>query len=89
MKFLAASLKLKNKEREGPGVQEWRDATQRHEAGLESNRMQGSEEKGLQSHSPSGTTAEVGGVPGICGVVEDSTERTWKSLEGWVNYKDK
>lgn len=39
-----ASLKLEKKLSEEPRVYKWRDPTQKNEAGLESKRVQGSEE---------------------------------------------
>lgn len=53
---VSASPKRENKQSEGPRVQEWRDPTQKHEAGLESKRVQGSEEKGLQGNNNDTTT---------------------------------
>lgn len=53
---VSASPKWENKQSEGPRVQEWRDPTQKHEAGLESKRVQGSEAKGLQGNNKDTTT---------------------------------
>jgi len=55
---------MENKLSEGPGVQEWRDPTQKQEAGLESRRVQGCEEKG-----PAAATRVVS-LSGDCGWVE-------------------